>query len=213
LTRSAPIPRLCYWTDGARGRGDRDQLEVIERLARGGVELVVLREREWSAAEWRGGLERLAPLRSRGLRVLASRRLDLARAFRLDGVHLGAEAIPVAEARAFLGPAALVGYSAHDGEEARAAEKAGASYVTLSPIYATGSKPDAPPRGATWLAEATSGLGIPALALGGVTAERVPELRAAGAWGVVAIAALGAAVEPEAAAREFRRALADERAR
>ena len=57
-----------------------------------------------------------------------------------------------------------------------------------------------------------SGLGIPALALGGVT-PIVPELRAAGAWGVVAITALGAASEPEAAAREFRRALADERAR
>ena len=207
------IPRLCYWTDGARGRGGRDQLDVIERLARGGVEAVVLREREWSVGEWRCCVERLAPLRARGLRVLASRRLDLVRALGLDGVHLGAEAVPVAEARAFLGPAALVGYSAHDGEEARAAEKAGASYVTLSPIYATGSKPDAPPRGAAWLEESASGLGIPALALGGVTADRVPELRAAGAWGVVAIAALGAAAEPEAAAREFRRALADERAR
>ena len=207
------IPRLCYWTDGKRGSGGRDQAWVIERLARGGVEAVVLREREWSIGEWRGCVERLAPLRAHGLRVLASRRLDLARALGLDGVHLGAEAVPVAEARAFLGSAALVGYSAHDGLEARAAEKAGASYVTLSPIYATDSKPDASPRGAAWLAESASGLGIPVLALGGVTADRVSELRAAGAWGVVAIAALGAAAEPEAAAREFRRALADERAR
>jgi thiamine-phosphate diphosphorylase len=207
------IPRLCYWTDGARGRGDRDALDVIERLARGGVEAVVLRERDWSIGEWRGCVERLAPLRARGLRVLAGRRLDLCRALGLDGVHLGAEAIPVADARAFLGPDALVGYSAHDPEEARAAAKAGASYVSLSPIYPTGSKPDAPARGAAWLARSVSGLTIPALALGGVTPERVPELHAAGAHGVVAIAALGAAADPEAAAREFRRALADERAR
>lgn len=207
------IPRLCYWTDGARGRGGRDQLDVIERLARGGVEAVVVRERDWSIPEWRGCVERLAPLRARGLRLLAGRRLDLCRALGLDGVHLGADALPVADARAFLGPDALVGYSAHDPDEARAAAKAGASYVSLSPIYPTDSKPDAPARGAAWLARGVAGLTVPVLALGGVTPERVAELRAAGASGVVAIAALGAAADPEAAAREFRRALADEKAR
>ena len=208
-----PVPRLCYWTDGARGRGGREQLELIERLARGGVEAIVLRERDWSTGEWRACAERLAPLRAGGLGVLASRRLDLCRALGLDGVHLGAEAVPVADARAFLGPDALIGYSAHGADEARAAAKAGASYVSLSPVYATGSKPGTEPRGAAWLAASVAGLTVPALALGGVTPERIPELRAAGAWGVVAIAALGAAPDPEAAAREFRRALADEKAR
>jgi len=204
------IPRLGYWTDGARGRGGRDQVEVIERLARGGVELVVLRERDWSGAEWTACAERLAPLRRAGLRVLASRRLDAALALGLDGVHLGAESVPVAEARALLGPAALVGYSAHEPDEAR---RAAADYATLSPIFATDSKPDRPPRGCAWLAKAVAEVPIPVLALGGVTAGRVPELRAAGAFGAVAIAALGAAPDPEAAAREFRRAFADERGR
>jgi thiamine-phosphate pyrophosphorylase len=207
------IPRLSYWTDGERGRAGRDQIEVIERLARGGVELVVLRERDWSATEWSDCAARLAKPRAEGLRVLASRRLDLARALGLDGVQLGAEAIPVAEARAFLGPHALVGYSAHDAAEARSAAAAGASYVTLSPIFATSSKPDAPARGCAWLRSAVESLEIPVLALGGVTPARVAELRAAGAWGVVAVSALGAAPDPEAAAREFRRALADEETR
>jgi thiamine-phosphate pyrophosphorylase len=205
------IPRLSYWTDGARGCAGRDQLEVIERLARGGVEAVVLRERDWSGSEWTSCAARLEPLRARGLRVLASRRLDVARALELDGVHLGRESISVAEARAFLGPDALVGYSAHEPDEARAAAAAGASYVTLSPIYATSGKPDREPRGSDWLRAAVAELPVPVLALGGVTAARVPELRRAGAFGVVAIEALGAAPDPEAAAREFRRALADER--
>jgi len=207
------IPSLSYWTDGARGRGGRDQLEVIERLFRGGVELVVLRERDWSGAEWVACAKRLEKLRREGLRVLASRRLDAARALGLDGVHLGAEAVPVAEARAFLGPRALVGYSAHEPGEARHAAEAGASYVTLSPIYPSSSHPDRRPRGCAWLAAAARELPVPVLALGGVTAERVAELRAAGAAGVVAISALGAAPDPEAAAREFRRALADEEGR
>jgi thiamine-phosphate pyrophosphorylase len=206
------IPRLCYWTDGERGRAGRDQVDVIERLARGGVELVVLRERSWSASEWSDCASRLAKLRADGLRVLAGRRLDLARALELDGVHLGAESVSPSDARAFLGPRAWIGYSAHDAAEARRAEAEGASYVTLSPIFATSSKPDADARGCTWLASAAADLSIPVLALGGVTPARVAEVRAAGAWGVVAISALGAARDPEAAAREFRAALADEEA-
>ena len=161
------IPRLCYITDGERGTGGRPLRDVLVRLARGGVRLVILREPDAKAAEVADWVEALAPFRASGLRVLASRRLDWARA-------LGMDAIPVAEARAWLGPEALIGYSAHSAGEARRVEQSGASYVTLSPIYSTGSKPGAPGRGESWLAEATSELGIPALALGGLRPCRVP---------------------------------------
>ena len=204
------IPRLCYLSDGPRGTGGRPLLDVIEALARGGVELVVLREREWTGAEWTEAARRLEPARARGLRVVASRRLDVARALGLDGVHLGAEAVPIREARWFLGRDALIGYSAHDRDEALRAAAEGASYLTLSPIYRTDSKPEAPPRGCDWLRDASAATAVPVLALGGVTAARVGEIRAAGAFGVAAVGALGAAPDPEAAAREFRRALADE---
>jgi thiamine-phosphate pyrophosphorylase len=115
--------------------------------------------------------------------------------------------VGVAEARAWLGPGALIGYSAHSAAEARSAEQDGASYVTLSPVYPTGSKPGAAGRGEAWLAEATRGLGIPALALGGVTAPRVARVVGAGAWGIAAVSALGAAADIEEAAREFAEAL------
>jgi thiamine-phosphate pyrophosphorylase len=201
------IPQLAYLTDGARGTGGKPLPAVIAALAAGGVELVVVRERPASDTELCRLLEVLAPLRARGLRVCASRRLDLARALALDGVHLAADAAPVARARAWLGPAALIGYSAHDGAEARRARDAGADYVTLSPIWQTQSKPGAPARGVGWLAAAVREAGLPVLALGGVTAERCAEALRAGAHGVAAVAALGAAPDPEAAAREFRRAL------
>jgi len=200
-------------SDGVRGTAGRPLLDVIEALARGGVELVVLRQRDWSGAEWSEASRRLAPLRARGLRVVASRRLDVARACGFDGVHLGREAIPLREARAFLGREALIGYSAHDGDEARRAAADGASYVTLSPIFATESKPGAAGRGCDWLSASVANLPVPALALGGLCAGRVAEVRAAGAYGVAAVGALGAARDPEVAAREFRRALADETGR
>jgi thiamine-phosphate pyrophosphorylase len=201
------IPRLCYISDGERGTGGRPLRDVLVRLARGGVRLVILREPDAKAAEVADWMQALAPFRASGLRVLASRRLDWARAFGMDGVHLAADAIPVAEARGWLGPEALIGYSAHSAAEARRVEQSGASYVTLSPIYPTGSKPGAPGRGESWLAEATRELGIPALALGGLRPSRVPGVLGAGAWGVAAVSALGAAADIEAAAGDFAAAL------
>jgi thiamine-phosphate pyrophosphorylase len=190
-------------TDGIRGTAGRAQLDVIAAAFEGGARLVVIRERDWDAAQFRDLRDALAPQRARGLRLLASRRLDLARALALDGVQLGADAVAVREARAWLGPAACIGYSAHSGEEAERAAAEGASFVTLSPIFATQSKPGEPARGCAWLAAALRGLTVPALALGGVTPARVPEVLAAGAWGVAAVSAIGAARDPERAAREF----------
>lgn len=200
-------------SDGPRGTGGRPLLDVIEALWRGGVELVVLRERDWTGTLWTEAARRLEPARRQGLRVIASRRLDVARALGLDGVQLGRDAVAVREARAFLGPEALVGYSAHDGDEARRAAAEGASYVMLSPIYDTDSKPGATARGIDWLREASADLPIPAFALGGLTPSRVSEVLAAGASGVAAVSALGAAPDPEIAAREFRRAFADQAGR
>jgi thiamine-phosphate diphosphorylase len=137
------------------------------------------------------------------LRVLTSRRLDLVRALGLDGVQLAADAVPVDEARRWLGPDIWIGYSAHSGQEARLAAARGVSFVTLSPIHDTESKPGTPGRGTGWLANETRGLSVPALALGGMTADRAGAALAAGAWGVAAVSAIGAASDPERAAREF----------
>jgi thiamine-phosphate pyrophosphorylase len=169
--------------------------------------MAVIRERDLPDAALGSLVERLLPLRPQGLRLLVSRRLDVARAYGLDGVHLATDAVTVADARRWLGPDALVGYSAHSGEEARGIARAGASYVTLSPIYATGSKPGAAPRGCGWLEEAIRDLPIPALALGGVTRDRIGEVLRAGAWGVAVVSALGAAPDVEAAAREMKQTI------
>jgi thiamine-phosphate pyrophosphorylase len=206
------IPRLVFVTDGARGSGGRPLQDVIARAFEGGVEAVILRERGLEDAALCAHIEALAPLRARGLRVLVSRRLDLARAYALDGVQLTADSVPVAEARSWLGGRFCLGFSAHSGEEARRAEDSGADYVTLSPIYPTDSKSGASGRGTSWLAHELGGLGIPALALGGVTAERVPEVLGCGAWGVAAVAAIGAAVDVEQAARKLKQSITEKAA-
>ena len=203
------IPRLCYITDGERGSARRPLPAVVAAAVDGGLRMVVVRELALAEAELRSLIGSVAPLRARGLRVLVSRRVDLVRELGLDGVHLARDAAPVADARKLLGPDAIIGYSAHEGAEARSAAEAGASYVTLSPIYPTESKPGAPARGTGWLTQAVQGLGIPALALGGITPERTRAVCAAGAWGVATVSSLGGAPDVTAAARAFSAALAE----
>ncbi|MBW2279648.1 MAG: thiamine phosphate synthase [Deltaproteobacteria bacterium] len=205
------IPRLFYITDGERGTAGRPLHEVVARAFEGGVEAVVVRERSLETGALARLIDSLDASRSQGLRVLVSRRLDLARALGLDGVHLAADAVDVATARGWLGPDAWLGYSAHSGEEARDVAARGADYVTLSPIRATSSKPGACGRGIDWLRKSLSGLEIPALALGGVAACDIEEILRAGAWGVAAVSAIGAAPDVAAAASAFREALWENR--
>jgi thiamine-phosphate pyrophosphorylase len=192
-------------TDGKRGTAGRPLARVIRGAVRGGVGMVVLREKDLSDRHLGALLEELLPLRRQGIRILASRRLDIARTYGLDGVHLAADAVSVADARSWLGPDFWIGYSAHSAEEALDVAKAGSDYVTLSPIYPTASKPGVSPRGTGWLARASRDLSIPVLALGGITPERVADVLRAGAWGVAVVSAVGAAPDVEQAARELTR--------
>jgi thiamine-phosphate diphosphorylase len=201
------IPRLVHITDEGRAAQGRSLADVVARAFAGGLQAVIVRERGLATGALSARLDALEPLRAQGLRVLVSRRLDLARSHGLDGVQLAADAVPVAQARAWLGPQVWIGYSAHSGAEARAAQEQGADYVTLSPIYATSSHPGAPARGPAWLGRELAELRIPALALGGITPERVPEVLAQGAWGVAAVSAIGAAADASAATRDFQRTI------
>lgn len=139
--------------------------------------------------------------RENGQRLVVNDRLDIALAAGADGVHLPAAGVPVDGARRLLGPAALVGVSCHSAAEVARALAGGASYATFSPVYDTPSKRAfGPPVGLDALRDAAR-LGLPLVALGGVTAERAPEVRAAGAAGVAAIRAWLEAPDPARAVR------------
>jgi thiamine-phosphate pyrophosphorylase len=162
--------------------------------------MVILRERDLPDAELGALVSALLPLRETGTRLMVSRRLDVARAYGLDGVHLAADAVAVEEARRWLGDGAVIGYSAHSPEEGCRVAAAGVDYVTLSPVYATESKPGAPARGTAWLGDAAREIPVPVLGLGGVTDSRAADVIGSGAWGVAVVSAIGAAPDVEEAA-------------
>lgn len=142
-----------------------------------------------------------AACHARGQLLLVNDRLDVALAAGADGVHLPSAGVPPADARRLLGADAVVGVSCHSADDVRRARDGGATYATFGPVYDTPSKrPYGSPVGLAALREAAR-LGLPLVALGGVTPARVAEVLAAGASGVAAIRAWLAARDPAAAVR------------
>jgi thiamine-phosphate pyrophosphorylase len=169
---------------------------------------VHLREKDLGGAALLALARALAAVcRAHGQLLLVNDRLDVALAAGADGVHLPSAGVPPADARRLLGPAALVGVSCHSADDVRRARDGGASYATFGPVYDTPSKrPWGAPVGVAALRDAAR-LGLPLVALGGVAAERVPEVVAAGAAGVAAIRAWLAGPDPAAAVRALDGAL------
>jgi thiamine-phosphate pyrophosphorylase len=136
-----------------------------------------------------------------GQLLVVNDRVDVALAAGADGVHLPSAGIPVADARALLGPAVLVGCSCHSRADVEAALAGGASYGTFSPIFDTPSKRQhGAPVGVEALRDAVA-VGLPLVALGGIDAATAPEVRDAGAAGVAAIRAWLVGDDPAGAVR------------
>jgi thiamine-phosphate pyrophosphorylase len=183
-----------------------DFVAAIRAALAGGVSAVVLRERDLDHDDLVAAGRPLAEAcREADALFLVNHDVAAAAALRADGVHLGFRSVSIADARAIVGEDAFIGRSTHDGDELQQALDGGADYVTFGPIFDTPSKRGLlDPRGVGALTEAVRRAGTaPVLALGGVTAENVAELRRAGAAGVACIREILAADDVAAAARRL----------
>ncbi|MCG0278582.1 MAG: thiamine phosphate synthase [Thermanaeromonas sp.] len=184
----------------------RYPLEVVAGQLEG-IDFFQLREKELPANE----LYRLACKLKKVLppttKFLINDRVDIALAVQADGVHLGQTSLPVDVARRLLGPGKLVGVSVHDLAEAQRAASAGADYLLFGHVFPTESKKGLPPRGLIALGEVARKVGIPVIALGGITPERVRLCLEAGASGVAVMSGIMAAESPREAVLKFRQAL------
>jgi len=108
---------------------------------------------------------------------------DLALAVDADGLHLGQDDLPLAEARKVMGDR-IIGISTHNILEAREAEKGGADYIGFGPIFHTTTKDAGVPKGLDALKEIKSSVKIPVIAIGGIKAENVKSVLETGCYGV-----------------------------
>lgn len=195
------VPRLILVTD-RRATGGRDLLEVVAAALDAGLPAVQLRDKDLPGRPLLALAERLRAATARtGALLFVNDRVDVAIAVGADGVHLGHGALPAAVARRLLPTSARVGVSIHAPGEATG----DADFAFFGPVWDTPGKTAAGP---ARLAEAVAAASVPVLAIGGVTAERVPAARAAGAAGVAVIRAILAADDPAAATRALVAALA-----
>lgn len=188
-------------TDGRRSRG-RGVEEVVSEALAGGVRCVQYRP---SQCDDRAFLETARRLReitnAAGSLLIINDRVDVATLSMADGVHLGANDIPIEDARRLLGDGCIVGYSAHGPEEALAAAAQGASYITYSPVFATTSfSAPRPPIGLEGFSRLTVQVPMPVFALGGISEANASELLDEGIENIAVVTAITEADDMRAAA-------------
>ena len=206
--RTDRIGRLHVLTDSRPGRRP---LETVSAALAGGAPTVQVRVKGGTDRERYDFACRVVALCAPyGATCLVNDRADLVIAAGAAGVHLGEHDLPVEAVRRVVGAAPVVGGTARDSSRAAALVAAGASYVGVGPAYATSTKDGLPrPLAAAGIAAVSRGIDAPVIAIGGVTAARVPELLAAGASGVAVVSAISDAADPQAATVELLRALGE----
>lgn len=187
----------------------RPALETAESALKGGVDILQLREYSLNDQEF---LKLAMALRQLTLKhnalFIVNNRPDLARLSDADGVHLGQDDLPVAEARRILDDGKLVGVSTHSTDQACRALANGADYIGVGPVFATPTKPGRPAAGLEYVRQAAQlHLAIPFFAIGGIEPSNIGDVLKAGAERIAVVRAIGEASDPRKAAAELKKAL------
>jgi len=183
----------------------RSHAEIARLAVAGGADMVQLRDKVRSCSDLvRIGREIRAITRAAGAGFIVNDRLDVAFSCCADGVHLGQGDMSCGVARQIAPPGFVIGISVGSVHEARDAERDGADYVAVSPVFSTGSKYDAGPgRGLSLIREIRASVSIPVIAIGGIGLENAGEVIDAGADGIAVISAVIASPDITRAARQM----------
>lgn len=169
----------------------RPLLDCVREALEGGVTLVQYRAKTASSAEmYNEALQLKALCDSFKVPLIINDRLDIAMAVGAAGVHLGQDDLPCAAARRILGEDYLIGVSAHNPAEARAALLCGADYLGCGAVFGTATKADVKKLGTEGLTAICREKGLPVVGIGGVTADNYREVRAAGADGAAIVSGI-----------------------
>ena len=171
-----------------QGRALRD---CVREALEGGVTLVQYRAKTASSAEmYAEALQLKALCNSFNVPLIINDRLDIAMAVGAAGVHLGQDDLPCAAARKILGEDYIIGVSAHNPAEAKAALQSGADYLGCGAVFGTATKADVKKLSTEGLTAICREKGLPVVGIGGVTVDNYREVRAAGADGAAIVSGI-----------------------
>ena len=184
--------------------GPAEMVRTAQQAAAQGVTVVQLRAPNWKKRQW---LETalalkgvLAPL---GVPLIINDQVDVALAVDAEGVHIGQDDLPVAEARRLIGPGKILGLSVTNAVELAAVPE-GVDYLGIGPVYPTGTKLDAAVvTGVSLFADLVAASCLPVVAIGGIHADNCAPLFAAGAKGIAVVSAICGRPDPGLATAEL----------
>lgn len=177
----------------------------VESAIKGGVTVVQLREKDLSSRDfYHMGLKIREITRKYNVPLIINDRVDIALAVGADGVHLGQSDLDCKVARRILGDDIIIGVTAHSVTEALEAQKAGADYLGVGAMRATGTKSDAKVISPTELVAIRKRITIPIVIIGGINKSNVCEFKGKGMDGIAVVSAIVAQPDVEQAAREIK---------
>ena len=187
-----------HWLNG------RTLAECVGQAIDGGATFVQLREKELDNENFlREARELKALCAARSVPFVVNDNVEIAKEVGADGVHVGQSDMACLDARRILGPAAIIGVSAQTVEQAVLAQEQGADYLGVGAVFTTGSKADAENVSIATLKEICAAVTIPVVAIGGINADNVVQLKGTGIAGISVISAIFAAGDIRAATEKL----------
>ena len=196
--------RLYLVTDRSWLRGQTLEAQV-EAVLQAGVTFLQLREKQLPPADFLAQAKGMRRLADRyGVPFVVNDNVQIALESGADGVHVGQQDMAAQDVRALIGPEKILGVSARTLEEAVAAQQAGADYLGVGAVFQTSTKLDARAVSFETLRQICQAVTIPVVAIGGITAQNIDQLRGSKIAGVAVVSAILAQPDPAEAARNLR---------
>ncbi len=182
--------------------------ETARLVIDGGADAIQLREKTISDSEFVSLAEEVRDITTkRGSLLIINDRVHVAREINADGVHLGQQDMNVIEARGIIGNEKIIGVSTHSIMQARQAQKEGADYIAIGPIYPTKTKGYEPSKGTEVIQESSGRVKIPSIAIGAITLENLDEVLKAGASRIAVCSAIIGSKDIYSSTRQFKEKL------
>jgi len=203
-TKKEMLKEIDFYLVTDSGLSKQGTFSDVQDAVASGCRIVQYREKNKSTKEMVAeALQIKAICRDEAL-FLVNDRIDVALAVDADGVHIGQDDMPIDIARAILGADKVIGLTVHNTSEATEAEKSGADYVGLSPIFDTATKSDAGKGiGTERIKDVKNAINIPIVAIGGINKENCKSVIENGADGLVAISAVLCSDDVQRETRDF----------
>ena len=185
--------------------------ETVRLAVDGGADAIQLREKVISDRDFISLARKAHEITTRSERLLIiNDRVHVAREINADGVHLGQQDMSVLEARDIIGNEKIIGVSTHSITQARQAQKDGADYIAIGPIYPTRTKDYEPSIGIEVIQEILGIVNIPIIAIGAITLENMDEVLRAGASRVAVCSAIIGSKDIYSSTKQFKEKLNQE---